>query len=62
MELVKGGLADKAGYKCELNVEVATRNDHINIRPGHPEPSEEKRRSLKGLENTRVAKKGKVYK
>lgn len=61
MKLVKGGLAEKAGYKCELNIHTATRNDHINIRTGYPDPSEEKRHSLKELEDVRVSKKGNVY-
>ena len=33
MRLVKGGLAEKAGLKCELNIHTATRNDHKSI--GH---------------------------
>ena len=55
MRLIKGGLADKAGYKCELNIATATRNDHKSITNPY---SEDK---LKELEHVRVSKKGKVY-
>jgi hypothetical protein len=55
MRLIKDGLAEKAGMKCELNIVTATRNDHKNIGQSHDKDK------LKALENVRVSKKGKVY-
>ena len=56
MRLVKGGLAEQAGMKCSLNIVTATRNDYRSLTQAYST------RSLRSLENTKVAKKGKVYK
>ncbi len=61
MKLIKGGLADKAGMKCELNIHTATRNDHIDIRTGYPDPFEERKRNLEKFNDAREMTGGNTY-